>query len=70
MILEVLTPSQKVYSGEVYGIQLPGIEGAFEILENHAPMVAALGEGKMKIIKTKNESNSETFVVLESLIAE
>ncbi len=54
MQLDILTPEQKIYSGSVYGIQLPGIEGSFEILENHAPMIASLGKGKMKIIKDKN----------------
>jgi F-type H+-transporting ATPase subunit epsilon len=63
MILEVLTPERKIYSGEVYGVQLPGTEGLFEILENHAPMVAALGEGKMKIIIDKNGSKSETYQI-------
>ncbi len=54
MQLDILTPEHKVYSGNVYGVQLPGIEGSFEILENHAPMIASLGNGKMKIIKDKN----------------
>jgi F-type H+-transporting ATPase subunit epsilon len=54
MQLEILTPEHKVYSGNVYGVQLPGIEGSFEILEKHAPMIATLGKGKMKIIKDKN----------------
>lgn len=63
MLLEVLTPERKVFSGEVYGVQLPGLEGLFEILENHAPMVAALGEGSMKIIKSKNETNSESYII-------
>lgn len=53
MQLEILTPEYKVFSGNVYGIQLPGTEGYFEILENHAPIIAALGKGKMKIIKDK-----------------
>lgn len=56
MQLEILSPEHKVYSGSVYGVQLPGIEGSFEILENHAPMIATLGRGKMKIIKDKNTS--------------
>lgn len=56
MQLEILSPEHKVYSGNVYGIQLPGIQGSFEILENHAPMIATLGKGKMKIIKDKNTS--------------
>jgi F-type H+-transporting ATPase subunit epsilon len=54
MQLEILSPERKVYSGNVYGVQLPGIEGSFEILENHAPMIATLGNGKMQIIKDKN----------------
>lgn len=61
MNLEILTPEHKVFTGEVSGIQLPGVEGSFEILENHAPMVAALGKGKMKIIKQK--SNFETYQI-------
>lgn len=54
MQLDILTPEHKVYSGNVYGIQLPGIEGSFEILDHHAPIIATLGNGKMKIIKDKN----------------
>lgn len=54
MQLEILTPEHKVYSGKVYGIQLPGTEGSFEILENHAPMIASLAKGKMKVLKEKN----------------
>lgn len=61
MQLEILSPEHKVFSGNVYGIQLPGIQGSFEILENHAPMVAALGKGKMKVIKDKN--TSETYEI-------
>ncbi|MBS1589163.1 MAG: ATP synthase F1 subunit epsilon [Bacteroidetes bacterium] len=58
MQLEILSPEHKVFTGNVYGVQLPGIQGSFEILENHAPMVAALGKGKMKVIKDKNTSES------------
>ncbi|WP_129020701.1 ATP synthase F1 subunit epsilon [Edaphocola flava] len=61
MQLDILTPEQKIYSGEVYGVQLPGVEGSFEILENHAAMVAALGEGKMKILKDK--TNTELYTI-------
>ncbi|MBS1616591.1 MAG: ATP synthase F1 subunit epsilon [Bacteroidetes bacterium] len=54
MQLEILTPEHRIFSGKVYGIQLPGIEGSLEILDKHAPMIASLGQGKMKIIKEKN----------------
>jgi F-type H+-transporting ATPase subunit epsilon len=53
MQLEIYTPERKVFRGQVYGIQLPGIDGFFEVLENHAPMVAALKPGKMKVLNDK-----------------
>lgn len=56
MLLEILTPQKKVFSGEVYGIQLPGIGGSFEVLEKHAPMVSALKAGSMKILHSKTTS--------------
>lgn len=61
MQLDILSPEQKIFSGDVYGIQLPGIEGSFEILEKHAPMIASLGAGKMKVLTTK--TNSQLFEI-------
>jgi F-type H+-transporting ATPase subunit epsilon len=61
MQLDILTPEHKVFSGQVYGIQLPGTEGSFEILNNHAAIIAALGKGKMKVLKDKN--TTETYEI-------
>ena len=58
MNLEILTPESKIFSGDVYGVQLPGISGSFELLDKHAPMVSALKDGKLKILKDKNASSS------------
>ena len=58
MQLEILTPEHKVFSGQVYGIMLPGTEGSFEILEHHAAIIASLGNGKMKVLKDKHTSES------------
>jgi len=58
MNLEILTPESKIFSGDVYGVQLPGISGSFELLDKHAPMVSALKNGKLKILKDKNASSS------------
>jgi F-type H+-transporting ATPase subunit epsilon len=54
MTLEILTPEKKLYSGDVYGVQLPGINGLFEILDRHAPIVSALKQGTLKILKDRN----------------
>jgi F-type H+-transporting ATPase subunit epsilon len=61
MTLEILTPEQKIFSGDVYGVQLPGITGFFEVLDKHAPMVSALKEGKLKILKDKAQTESYTI---------
>jgi len=61
MILEILTPEKKIFSGDVYGVQLPGIEGSFEVLEKHAPLVSALKAGKLKILKDKTATASYTI---------
>ena len=58
MTLEILTPERKLYSGEVYGVQLPGISGLFEVLDKHAAMVSALGKGNLKILVDKNRSEN------------
>jgi F-type H+-transporting ATPase subunit epsilon len=57
MTLEILTPDKKIFSGEVYGVQLPGISGMFEVLDKHAPIFSALKEGKLKILKDKSASS-------------
>lgn len=61
MTLEILTPDKKIFSGEVYGVQLPGISGLFEVLDKHAPLVSALKAGKLKILKDKSTTTSYTI---------
>jgi F-type H+-transporting ATPase subunit epsilon len=61
MILEILTPERKLYSGDVYGVQLPGISGLFEVLDKHAPLVSALKKGNLKVLKTKSEFENYTI---------
>ncbi len=61
MILEILTPDKKVFSGDVYGVQLPGIFGLFEVLDKHAPLVSALKDGKLKILKDKTQTTTYTI---------
>jgi F-type H+-transporting ATPase subunit epsilon len=61
MTLEILTPEKKIFSGEVYGVQLPGITGLFEVLDKHAPLVSALSKGKLKILKDKTATSAYTI---------
>ena len=61
MTLEILTPERKLYSGEVYGVQLPGIDGSFEMLNRHAPIVAALKKGNLKVLNSKTSFSNFTI---------
>jgi F-type H+-transporting ATPase subunit epsilon len=61
MLLEILTPEKKLYSGDVQGVQLPGIDGLFEVLDKHAPLVSALGVGNVKVLL--KGSASETYAI-------
>lgn len=53
MTLEILTPEKKLFSGEVYGVQMPGISGSFEVLDKHAPLVSALKAGRVKVLRDR-----------------
>jgi F-type H+-transporting ATPase subunit epsilon len=49
MQLEIITPESKVFSGEVEAVQLPGLDGLFQVLKGHAPIISALTKGTVKV---------------------
>ena len=49
MHLEIITPDRKVFEGEVTSAQFPGADGSFEVLNNHAPLIAALRAGEVML---------------------
>jgi len=49
MDLIVLTPDKKVFEGKVNRISAPGVEGEFEVLDNHAALVSSLRDGSVLI---------------------
>ncbi len=49
MYLEIVSPEATLFSGEVSSVTVPGTAGEFQMLENHAPIVSLLQEGKVRI---------------------
>ncbi len=49
MILEIVSPEAQLFSGEVSSVTLPGVDGSFQMLNNHAPIVSILKQGTVKI---------------------
>ncbi len=61
MYLEIITPEKKVYAGDVDAVKLPGADGSFGILNNHAPIIATLKKGTVKV--TDNAKKVESFEI-------
>jgi len=64
MWVEVLTPDQTLFNGEAKVVTCPGVDGSFQILENHAPMIANLREGTLEI----SGDGSHSFSVQSGLV--
>ena len=56
MLLEIITPDKKIFSGEVKLVQVPGLDGSFEIMHKHAPIISIIGQGKVKVITEAGEN--------------
>jgi F-type H+-transporting ATPase subunit epsilon len=67
MLLEIITPDKRIYSGQVKLVQLPGTKGSFEILKNHAPIVSTLEKGRIKVIE---ESGQTLYFEIEGGVIE
>jgi len=60
MLLEIVSPEAKLFSGEVTSISLPGVDGHFQMLNNHAPIVSLLQNGLVKITAPSFNFSSES----------
>lgn len=68
MKVEIVTPDATLYSNEaVKSVTLPGIDGSFQLLENHAAIVSALAEGEIVV---KDLSNNEENISIKSGLLE
>ena len=57
MNLTILSPDKEIFTGAVKSVKVPGANGSFEMLENHAPIVSALEKGEVRIIKENGEKD-------------
>lgn len=66
MQILVLTPEKEIYKGDIESVKVPGVNGQFEILNNHAPIVSALVEGEVRIIE--EGGSKKTFSIKQGFI--
>jgi F-type H+-transporting ATPase subunit epsilon len=60
MLLEIVSPEAKLFSGEITSISVPGVDGRFQMLNNHAPIVSLLQKGTINITAPSFVLNEET----------
>ena len=60
MLLEIVSPEAKLFSGEVTSVSVPGVDGNFQMLNNHAPIVSLLQKGTVKITAPSFDFSKES----------
>ena len=68
MKLEIITPESTVFSGEAKSVSLPGLDGVFQVLNNHAPIISALKKGNL-VVELEGpllEAQKNDMIVIDS----
>jgi len=58
MKIEIVTPENDLYSGEIKSVLFPGMLGSFGVLNNHSPLISTLKEGSIELVESDNERKS------------
>ena len=68
MYLEIVSPERTLFNGDVESVLVPGTDGSFQMLDNHAPIVSTLVKGTVKILGEINISKdlSDVFSSISS----
>jgi F-type H+-transporting ATPase subunit epsilon len=58
MNISILTPDKEIFQGAITSVKVPGTDGQFQVLKNHAPIVSSLGTGDVTVVKESGEKLS------------
>lgn len=76
MYLEIVSPEATLFQGEIEALSVPGTQGSFQVLNNHAAVVSTLAIGEAKILgkieiakafqSQFSQKGNETFLTLSN----
>jgi F-type H+-transporting ATPase subunit epsilon len=68
MKLEIITPESNIFSGEAKSVSLPGLDGIFQVLNNHAPVISALKKGNLivELESPLSEEQKNDMIVIDA----
>lgn len=61
MKLQILSPDAVIFEGDAKSVTFPGVDGRFQVLNSHAPLIAALKEGELSLEDSNNKT--QTFTI-------
>lgn len=67
MILEIVSPEATLFKGEITSVTLPGVDGSFQILNNHAPILSLLKKGIITITAPSFNFNKDVASKFEKI---
>ena len=62
MQLDIISPEAQLFSGQVEAVQFPGLDGSFQVLKDHAPIISALKSGIVSVRLTNKIEKPEKYV--------
>ena len=67
LTVELITPEGPVFEGSAQAVQVPGREGSFEVLQDHAALLSMLGQGRVRIT---DEQGTQSFYQIDGGVVE
>ncbi len=64
--IEIVTPEKQHFSGEIVSVLAPGADGLFQVLRNHAPLLASLKAGKVKL--SLPDRSEQSFTIADGFL--
>lgn len=64
--LDVITPVKTLYSAPIRLVTVPGMDGSFTILNDHAPIISILVSGEVKAIG--QDGSEQVFVCKRGVV--
>lgn len=55
MNITILTPDREIFHGAIFSVKVPGTNGQFQVLKNHAPIVSSLDKGVVTVVTNGGE---------------
>ncbi|HEY3295922.1 MAG TPA: ATP synthase F1 subunit epsilon [bacterium] len=55
--IDIVTPVGTVFTGEIWHVRAPGSDGDFGVLADHAPLMAGLRAGRLRIDQATESSD-------------